>query len=171
MGAIALIPVEEYLRLTGDPNAEYRDGEVSRKTMPTKLRALIQKILIRMLEAQNLSGEGLDVYPELTVRLSPTKFLVPDVTVTGDFPGPYPTEPVLLCCEIMSPEDRIGALLAKCEEYHAWGVPRCWVIDPVRRSAWQYDRTGEPVPTSSTGMLRTSTFTVALADLFSSLPN
>jgi Uma2 family endonuclease len=170
VGAIALVPVEEYLRLTGDPNAEYRDGEVSRKTMPTKLHALIQKILVRMLEAQNPSDQGLDVYPELTVRLSPTKFLVPDVTVTGDFPGPYPTEPVLLCCEIITPEDRIGAMLAKCEEYHAWGVPHCWVIDPVKRTTWQYDRATEPVPLPATGTLRASTFTVALSDLFSSLP-
>jgi Uma2 family endonuclease len=62
---------------------------------------------------------GVLALPELTVRISPTRYLVPDVCVTDDFPGPYPTEPVLLCCEILSPEDRLGAMLAKCEEYHA----------------------------------------------------
>lgn len=70
---------------------------------------------------------------------------MPDVVVTGDFPGPYPTEPAALCCEILSPEDRLGAMLSKCEEYHAWGVPYCWVVDPVRRTAWEYHSTLGPV--------------------------
>ncbi len=49
-----------------------------------------------------------------------------------------PEVAVLLCCEILSPEDRLGTMLATCEEYHAWGVPYCWVIDPVMRTAWEY---------------------------------
>ena len=67
----------------------------------------------------------MQAFPELTVRISPTKYLVPDVVMATDFPGPYPTDPVQLCCEILSPEDRLGAmlgttdqqLLAKYDEY------------------------------------------------------
>ena len=58
-----------------------------------------------------------------------------EICVADGFPGPYPTEPVLLCCEILSPEDRLGAMLAKSEEYHTWGVPFCWVIDPAKLTA------------------------------------
>jgi hypothetical protein len=29
---------------------------------------------------------------------------------------------VHLCVESLSPEDRIGAVIAKCEDYHDWGV-------------------------------------------------
>jgi Uma2 family endonuclease len=47
-------------------------------------------------------------------------------------------EPVLLCVEILSPPDRIGKLFGKCEEYHKWGVPSSWVIDPGRKVAWEY---------------------------------
>ena len=66
--------------------------------------------------------------------------------IAGDaFPGSYPTEPVRLCCEILSPGDRLGAMLAKCEDYHAWGVPFCWVIDPEKRTAWEYHSGSEPV--------------------------
>lgn len=46
-----------------------------------------------------------------------------DVIADRKHQDPYPTDLVLLCCEILSPEDRLGATLAKCEEYHAWGVP------------------------------------------------
>jgi hypothetical protein len=42
MGATALMPIEEYLRLTEKPYREYRDGVVSPKAMPAKLHSIIQ---------------------------------------------------------------------------------------------------------------------------------
>ena len=114
MSATVLMPVEEYLHLTEKPYCEYRDGVVSPKAIPTKFHAIIQYALLMLLRSQ-----GVRPLPELTVRISPTKYLVPDVSVGGDSPGPYPTEPILLCCEILSPEDRLVATLGKCEEYHA----------------------------------------------------
>ncbi len=67
--------------------------------------------------------------------------------------NPYPTEPVLLCVEILSPEDRVGAMLAKCEVYHAWGVPFCWVIDPEKQTGWQYHSGNEPERVDRGGVL------------------
>jgi Uma2 family endonuclease len=162
MSTTALMPVEEYLRLTEKPYREYRDGVAAPKAMPTKLHSIIQRVLMTLLQSQ-----GVEAFPELTVRISPTHYLVPDVAVASDFPGPYPTEPVLLCCEILSPEDRIGAMLSKCEEYHAWGVPFCWVIDPVRRSAWEYHSGGEPERVSE--RLRAGEISVSLEELFAGL--
>ena len=87
--------------------------------------------------------ETLNPLPELTARLRDTQFYVPDVAIEelakpiqGRYPGP--DEPVLLCVEIVSPPDRVGKLFGKCEEYHKWGVPYCWVVDPERRLAWEY---------------------------------
>jgi len=155
--------VEEYLRLTEKPYREYRDGVVSCKAMPTKLHSIIQYALLMLLRSQ-----GVQPLPELTVRISPTRYLVPDVAVAGeDFPGPYPTEPVLLCCDILSPEDRLGAMLGKCEEYHAWGVPYCWVIDPIKRTAWEYHIGSDPV--RGTGTLQAGPLSVNLEELFSAL--
>ncbi|MGD1069669.1 MAG: Uma2 family endonuclease [Bryobacteraceae bacterium] len=162
MSTTALMPVEEYLRLTEKPYCEYRDGVVSPRAMPTKFHAIIQYALLMMLRAQ-----GVLPLPELTVRLSPTRYLVPDVSVAGDFPGPYPTDPVLLCCEILSPEDRLGTTFAKCEEYHAWGVPFCWIIDPEKRTAWEYHANSEPV--RAAGSLRAGDLAVNLEELFAAL--
>lgn len=156
------VPVEEYLRYTGKPNCEYRDGVVYPKALPGKFHSIIQGALLVLLDAQ-----GAQPLPELTVQISLTKYLVPDVTVADDFPGPYPTDPVQLCCEILSPEDRLGAMLSKCEEYHAWGVPFCWVIDPVRRTAWEYHLGLEPVRVNAE--LRAGTLSMNLAKLFSQL--
>jgi Uma2 family endonuclease len=140
MSPVALVPVETYLRMTEKPNREYRDGVLYPKATPTKLHSIVQRVLMTLL--QNL---GCSPFPELTLCISATKYLIPDVLLADDFPGPYPTEPIRLCCEILSPEDRLGTMLAKCEEYHAWGVPFCWLIDPVKRAAWEYHAAGEPL--------------------------
>jgi len=103
MGSAVLVPVEEYLRYTEKPNCEYRDGVFYPKALPTKFHSLIQRAVMMLLQNQEVQS-----FPELTLRISLSKYLVPDVAVAGDFPGPYPTEPVVLCCEILSPEDRLG---------------------------------------------------------------
>jgi Uma2 family endonuclease len=164
MSSTALIPVEEYLRNSGKPNCEYRDGVLYPKPMPTTFHGLLEFMLVAMLRSL-----GLQAVPEVTVKLSPNKYLVPDVVAARVLQNPYPTEPVLLCCEILSPEDRLGTMLAKCEEYHAWGVPFCWVIDPVKRTAWEYHSGAEPVRVA--GHLRAGDLSVGLEELFAALPS
>jgi Uma2 family endonuclease len=160
MSSTTLVPVEEYLRYSEKPNCEYREGVLYPKPMPTTFHGLLEFMLVVMLRKL-----GLQAAPEVTVKLSATKFLVPDVIAAPVLQDPYPTEPVLLCCEIMSPEDRLGATLAKCEEYHAWGVPFCWVVDPVKRTAWEYHSGAEPLRVTSA--LRADKVSVSLAELFS----
>jgi Uma2 family endonuclease len=103
--------------------------------------------------------------------LSPTKFLVPDVVAASVLTSPYPAEPVLLCVETLSPTDHLGAMLAKCEQYHEWGVPFCWAIDPVKRSAWEYHAGGEPTRRNESGVLHAGRLNVALSELFAELPS
>ncbi len=69
-----------------------------------------------------LQNQGFQTFPELTSA------------VVGNFPCPYPAGLVLLCCEILSREDRLGAMLAKCVEYRTWGVRRGSII-PLRTGA------------------------------------
>jgi hypothetical protein len=90
--------------------------------------------------------------------LSPTKYLIPDVIAAPEIQSPYPTDPVLLCVEILSPEDRVGAMLARCEQYHAWGVP----FYPEKRTGWQYHTGSEPERLSAGGTLTAGQLAVRL---------
>jgi Uma2 family endonuclease len=72
---------------------------------------------------------------------------------------------VLLCVEIVSPPDRIGKLFGKCEEYHKWGVPYCWVIDPERKIAWEYFP-ADLEPRKIGGTLTAGPIHLALDDVF-----
>jgi Uma2 family endonuclease len=162
MSTTAVVSVEEYLKRTEKPNAEYIDGVVCPKAMGTYRHSLLQVVL-----AAWLRNAGLDAVPELTVRISPTKYLVPDIAAAPKLGSPYPTEPVLLCVEILSPEDRPGAMLAKCEQYHDWGVPYCWVIDPEKLVAWEYHRGQGPVAAEQA--LHAGDITITLDELFAQL--
>jgi hypothetical protein len=74
--------------------------------------------------ARLLTAQGALALTELTLPISATKFLVPDVAVVRRIEQPYPTEPPLLCIEIFSSEQGLGEMLAKCEKYHARGGPQ-----------------------------------------------
>ena len=95
---------------------------------------------------------------------------MPDVIAAPVLQGRYPTEPVLLCVEILSPGDRLRATLAKCKEYHASGVPFCWVIDPEKQTVWQYHAGSEPERVERGGTLMAGQLAVSLQELFPELP-
>ena len=162
MSATAQVSVEEYLRRTEKPYCEYVDGVLYPKPVPTLLHGLLENLLVNLLEKQ-----GMQAVSEVTVRLTGTKYLIPDVIAAPALQHPYPTEPVLLCVEILSPEDRVGAMLAECEQYHAWGVPFCWVIDPEKQTGWQYHAGSEPERVDRSGTLTAGELRVHLEELFS----
>jgi Uma2 family endonuclease len=158
------VSVEDYLRRTEKPLCEYVDGVLHSKGFPTTSHARTEYLLVCLLDKQ-----GVEALFEVTVRISPTKYLIPDVIAAPVLQGTYPTEPVQLCVEILSPEDRVGAMLAKCEQYHEWGVPFCWVIDPEKQTAWQYHRGGEPERLSRGETLTAGELRILLEDLFSQI--
>lgn len=138
MASGTLISVDEYLRTSYEPACEYVDGELRPKAMGTKKHGKLQGKLFMLLEQR-----GLEVAVELTCKLSLTRYLIPDVGAAKKIADPYPSEPLLLCVEILSPDDRFSATLAKCEMYHEWGVPYCWILNPETRVGWEYHKSGE----------------------------
>ena len=109
---------------------------------------------------------------EVTVRLREGKYFVPDVIVQrlDRIQEPYPTSPVHLCVEILSPDDHMSEALAKCEQYHAWGVETVWIVDPEAEQAWEY-RSGErPLKRfRATVRLTAEGISIPLAEVFSVL--
>lgn len=150
------------------PMCEYIDGELRPKPMATRAHSQIQTNIIRAI-SRNYDGQ-FEPLPELTTRLRETMFLVPDLAIEdlahpirGRYPGPG--DPVFLCIEIKSPDDRIGKLFSKCEEYHSWGVPHCWIIDPERKVAWEY-AANTPEPKKAETGLSAGPIQIALDEVF-----
>jgi Uma2 family endonuclease len=161
MSTSAIVSVEEYLRMSCEPACEYIDGVLRPKSMGTINHGSIQARSCELLKAQ-----GYRALPEITVRLTPTKYLIPDVIADRKLEGPYPTRPALLVIEVLSPGDRLDKTLAKCEDYHAWGTPYCWVIDPEKEIAWDFPKCGEPVTVDRQGTLRAGDIAISMDELF-----
>jgi Uma2 family endonuclease len=83
-------------------------------------------------------------FPELRVQLAGDLFRVPDIAVFAGAPPsqPVPDRPPLCVVEIVSRDDRYTELLQKVDEYHRWGVPHIWVVDPWLERLSIYDGSG-----------------------------
>jgi Uma2 family endonuclease len=131
---------EFHNRYSGEkPYFEYWDGEAVQKSMPTRLHALIQKILVGLLDAM-----GFDSGQEITLKLDPAYEPIPDVIAAdGRIEDPYPTEPFEVAIEILSPQYPFSRVLRKCRLYEKWGIRQVVVVDPQARLVWSYEN-GSP---------------------------
>lgn len=142
MAATAVLPVEEYLATRFDgPTPEYLDGHLVERNVPTFSHSEVQGTVSAF-----FAGMRPPWFPavEIHVRVTPSRYRVLDV---GVFYGQRPTEdypsmPPLIDIEILSPYDRLGAIVDRFEELRAWGVKYLWLIDPVHRTLYTLGRHG-----------------------------
>ncbi len=167
MASTAFVPLEEYLTQIDNTRSEYVDGVLIDKPAPTWMHGVLQAwiaVLIMRRFPQYVAAAK--AHP----RLRDTEFRLPDIAVQFRDVAckeSYAQQPPVVCIEILSPEDRLGATFAKCERYHGWGVPVCWVVDPMRRRAWSYERGGEPLQVNE--HLTTDDIRLDFAEVFSVL--
>lgn len=127
-----LIPVEEYLATSfEDGDQEYVDGVLEEKAMGEIDHSHVES-LIHVWFFNRRKQLGLFPLVEVRMRVSPTRYRVPDlVVVRGGKPsGRVITEPPLLVVEILSPEDRASRVGMKIDDYLRFGVGCVWVIEP-----------------------------------------
>jgi Uma2 family endonuclease len=115
------------------PYFEYWFGEPIQKTMPTWLHAVLQRII-----GEALRQAGYKSGSEVEWRIDPQWEPVPDVIATLKPIKEYPTEPVEIVVEILSPDDKVSHVIRKCRQYERIGAERIFVLDPVERLAWPW---------------------------------
>src|SRR5260221_402487 len=144
MASKTLVPVEEYLRAGFDePEPEYLDGEIIERHLGSFPHSEAQARLLDFFRSLKQSF-NLFAYPELTLRLAPSRYRVADVAVfCGGRPSEeYPTDPPQFAIEIVSKDDSHVAIVEKLMEYHTWGVKYVWLVDPWNRKFFVYDGSG-----------------------------
>lgn len=139
MVATTGVSVAEYLTSVYEPDCDYVDGEVVDRNVGEQDHSITQFLIGNAL-ARAAQQVPIKIRPELRMRISPTRYRVPDLLVmrkTQHFERVL-TSPPFLCIEIVSPEDRISRTTEKVKEYLKFGVEYVWVIDPQTQTAWQY---------------------------------
>jgi Uma2 family endonuclease len=169
MATSTRVSLEEYFRTHYEPECELIDGELRPKPMPTTHHSRMEGRLRDLLRPYEQLGLG-EALPELSLLLPGEAVLIPDFVFSRlgqsvDEHDVFDTPP-LLCIEVISPSQSFNELYAKCRRYLRWGVPYCWIIDPVRRLAWQLEADEMPREILADGSLRAGEIEVKLADLF-----
>ena len=140
MATTTHVPVEVYLRSSYEPDAEYVDGIIEERPMGEFDHASWQ-LAIQASFWKHEKEWDIRALPSLRVRVAPTRYRVPDVTVL-DRSRPLEqiiTHPPLAVFEVLSPEDTFQRLKRKLEDYRAMGIPEIWVIDPQDGTFYRYE--------------------------------
>jgi Uma2 family endonuclease len=131
--APVFVSVEEYLRSSYSPDAEYIDGQIVEResTMGENEHSAWQKALVVWFELQ-ASRTGIRVRPELRVQVDTHGFLIPDVTLLDrSLPvESIATRPPIAVIEVLSPADQVGRVMKKGERYEKMGIRTILILDP-----------------------------------------
>jgi Uma2 family endonuclease len=133
-----LLTLEEFrLRYANEkPYFEYWFGEAIQKAGATTSHGVLQALLCRFLEQA-----GYRVAPEIELRIDPNWQPVPDLLASlSRLESPYPTKPVELVVEILSPTDAMSLVHDKCQNYQRLGFQQIFVLDPESRKGWEWSR-------------------------------
>jgi Uma2 family endonuclease len=140
MAASNSLTFEQFQRSYGGlkPYYEYWDGTPVQKSMPTRLHSLVQFLLVLLLR-----DAGYKAFSELELRVNADWHPIPDVV--GLLPEnvknePYPTGPVDIVVEVLSPDDRLSRVGEKCAKYAASDVKKIIVIDPEHRFGLEWNQ-------------------------------
>ena len=138
MAVATLVPLEEYLSTSYEPDCEYVDGRLIERNVGEYNHSFLQGIILFALRALSLRA-----YVELRFQIGDRRFRVPDVLALA--PGQkssakYQTATPYIVVEILSPEDRISGLKERIQDYLGRGVPNIWVVDPAERTLTVHER-------------------------------
>jgi Uma2 family endonuclease len=140
MATVMHISLEEFhARYAHESGYEYWFGKVVRKSVPTWLHAILQALLAEIFyEHGYFSGSELDL--RISCDFQPR----PDVAASLELESPgYPTKPIDIVAEILSPDDPPEKVLEKCQHYTELGIPQIYVFDPIQRSAAKWNRVNQ----------------------------
>jgi Uma2 family endonuclease len=159
--------VEEYLHTSFDgADCEYLEGEIVERNTGQIQHARIHAWLAYLLQLASDEAR-LVVLMSIRIRINERRYRVADLAAwrRSDEIEEIPSIPPFLAIEILSPDDRPVAMMAKLHDYLSMGVEWGWIIDPYEKTAMVYsgaNPTGEQVD-----MLRTEnpSITIPLAEV------
>ncbi|MBL8217012.1 MAG: Uma2 family endonuclease [Bryobacterales bacterium] len=128
------MPVSEYLRRSFEPHCEYVDGELLPRQPKDDECSSLFAALVGALSRRD-RALGLRVRPSRHIRISPTRYRVPDVAVFLDSdPQVAATVAPLFTVEIASRSEAWSGVMGRISDHLAMGVGMAFVVDPHARS-------------------------------------
>jgi Uma2 family endonuclease len=143
MPGTTLVPIEEYLSSSYEPDCDYVDGVLEERNLGEYDHGNLQTTISAYLKYRARSW-NVRVIVELRIRVSATRVRVPDICVIlrDREIEQVPSKPPLVCIEVLSPEDRWPRVEKRIQDFLAMGVARIWVFDPKKGEVFEYTKSG-----------------------------
>jgi Uma2 family endonuclease len=137
----AYVPVEEYLNSSYSPDAEYVDGTLVDRGMPTLTHGIFQILLGVYFHAYRKQYRYAVLSEARTRIVQGLRYRLPDIMLC---PVPLPTGKIVTTIpwaviEILSPSDQLQAQLERFRDYAQLGVRHIVLLDPERLIAYRYE--------------------------------
>jgi Uma2 family endonuclease len=129
--APVFVPVEEYLRSSYSPDAEYIDGRIVERSRGGDAHSSWQGAILFWFDRQAVKA-GIRVRPSLRMQADANTFLIPDVTLLDrNLPvESIATHPPVAVIEVLSPADQVGRVMNKGGRYEKMGIRTILILDP-----------------------------------------
>ncbi|HZE80244.1 MAG TPA: Uma2 family endonuclease [Candidatus Polarisedimenticolia bacterium] len=143
MSTTTLVAVSDYLKSSYRPDCDYVDGKIEERNVGEHDHAALQAALILWF-GQRQQEWNIEVLPEQRIKISATRFRVPDVCLVSlDQPvEQILTKPPLTCIEILSPEDTLRRMQERIGDYRQFGVANIWILDPATQRGYDCQSSG-----------------------------
>ncbi len=143
MATTSLVSVEDYLKTSYEPDAEYVDGVIEERPMGQWQHSAWQ-ITIAAYFFNHSDEWHIRVRPEQRTKTGERRYRIPDVAVfdADTPPDPVALTPPLIAFEVLSPEDRIPRLLVRLADFEAMGVGEILVVDPEDGALMRFTQGG-----------------------------
>ena len=164
MATATLIPVEQYLRSSYEPDCDFIDGEILERNMGERSHGRLQARLTGWLLANERRWRSCTL-TEVRLRITANRYRIPDIMVVSE-DAPFEkvvSTPPMLCVEVVSPGDTLTRIWDRIKDYLDIGVPVCWIVDPETGVAWTATRSRLTKITD--GTLRAGEIEVPLGDV------
>lgn len=136
-----MVSVDQYLSTSYEPDCEYVDGRIVERNLGEKPHSRIQSELLFLLH-DRAKELGMEVLNSQRVKVSPSRYRVPDVTVLLKSDERIVTSAPFICIEILSKDDTMLYMQEKIDDYLKFGVPYVWIINPKSKKAYAFSRAG-----------------------------
>jgi Uma2 family endonuclease len=131
--------IAEYLNSDYDPDLEYVDGQLVERNVGKWEHGRIQALLTIWF-GQHEDEWKVQTATDIRTRVGWTRVRLPDVLLVGlAAQPPVIEEAPVLAVEILSDGDTLAATKKKCSEYIDMGAKGVSIINPLNRTALQWD--------------------------------
>jgi Uma2 family endonuclease len=147
MATSTIVPLEEYLHTSYEPDCEYLDGELVERNVGTIRHSRVQGLLCGYF-VERRKAWGIRALLSVRTHVGERRYRIPDLgIVRGPLPeGDVLTSPPWIWIEVLSPEDRMLRVVEKVREVIEFGCEWVWVIDPETLESRVYTKDSDYVP-------------------------